>query len=154
MIGRRVILLPGYLQRIDEGREKTHYRPGGKDRAWPGRLDIPIRRSGNFEAWIDQRRVGSSIICNSSSTIDITARMFVVGRRVLAIVVSQKFMASFLPSLALGQGIPRRNDGSAEFLHNRLKQPLSSSRQGMLGPRYQGRQQDLVAASVVPWMSE
>ena len=55
------------------------------------------------------------VLCNSS-TIDITARMFVVGRRVLPIVVSQKFTGNFCHPWRLGPGIPCRDDGSAEFL--------------------------------------
>nr|VFJ99530.1 MAG: hypothetical protein BECKLFY1418A_GA0070994_11012 [Candidatus Kentron sp. LFY] len=73
--------------------------------------------------------------------------MFVVGRRVLAMVMSQKFTGNFCHPWHLGPGIPCRDDGSGKFLHNRLKQSLSSSRRGMSGPRRQGRQQDLVAAS-------
>ena len=44
-----------------------------------------------------------------------------------------------------------RDGGSAEYLHNHLKQPIPSSRQGMPGPSRQGRQQDLVAAFATLW---
>nr|VFJ94064.1 MAG: hypothetical protein BECKLFY1418B_GA0070995_10534 [Candidatus Kentron sp. LFY] len=75
-----------------------------------------------------------------------TTQMFVPGRRVFAIVISREFTGSFCHPWHLGPANPWRNDGNAEFLHNHLKQPLSSSRQGMPGPRRQGRQQDLAAA--------
>ncbi len=87
-------------------------------------------------------------LCNSFSTIDMSARMFVVGRRVFAIVTSREFTGSFCHPWHPGPANPWRDDGSAEFLHNRLKQPPSSSRKGMPGPRRQGRQQDSVAALV------
>ncbi len=65
-------------------------------------------------------------ICNSSSTIDMTARMFVVGRRVLPIVISRKFTGSFCHPWRPGPGIPYRNDGSGKFRLIRLKRTLVS----------------------------
>ena len=114
-----------------QGRQQDFDCGLGRARGTPPRESrVESRRRRAFHPTIQVSLAG---LCDSSSAIDMTTRMFVPGRRVFAIVISREFTGSFCHPWRLGPANPWRNDGSAEFLHNRLKQPIPSSRQGMSG---------------------
>nr|VFJ92054.1 MAG: hypothetical protein BECKLFY1418B_GA0070995_10312 [Candidatus Kentron sp. LFY] len=92
-------------------------------------ISIPRVEYGASRRFHPSIRVSLAWLCHSSSTIDMRARMFVVGQRVFAIVISREFTGGFCHPWHPGPANPWRDDGGAEYLHNRLKQPIPSSRQ-------------------------